>query len=291
MRLSTRLLGAAAAAALGGAGSAAHAAVVVNDDFEYADQAAFEAVWTPIGTTAPISAELSTAQSVSPTKSVRVPGTAAPTNGQHRNQRTFAETSTLSTGGNLGVGDRLIWSFDFFDSAPTAAPQRNHNNLQDSTNATGTNQLVSMGFNNNQNATANGGNRYMGRILGYNPATGDGEVGGAAGSYFKFNDFGDAGLRSAGWHNLKAVLTTDDGASVDYQFFVDNVLAEEVLNVGTAATIRSYDLIRIGSGLSNGSTEYFTDNMRLEFIPFPEPSSMALVGLGTLALARRRRVK
>src|SRR5687767_11045399 len=52
----------AAGVVVGGLGSAAQAVVILNDDFEYADQAAFEGTWMPIGTTAPISAELSTAQ-------------------------------------------------------------------------------------------------------------------------------------------------------------------------------------------------------------------------------------
>ena len=69
-----------------------------------------------------------------------------------------------------------------------------------------------------------------------------------AGAYFKLNDFGVT-ARSTGWHNLKVVMSTDDGLSTDYEFYVDNVFAERVSNVGTAASIRSYDNITIGSGL------------------------------------------
>jgi hypothetical protein len=75
---------------------------------------------------------------------------------------------------------------------------------------------------------------------------------------------------------------------------VDNQLAERVSNVGTAASIRSYDVIRIGSGLSNGNTEAFYDNMRLEFIAVPEAGSfiaMGLVGLisaGAVWFKKRR---
>ena len=84
-----------ALAVLGGL-SSANAAVILQDNFDgYANQAAFEAAWTPIGTVAPISAELSSAQSVSPSNSIRTPGTA--TTGQNRNRRSFADTTALTT--------------------------------------------------------------------------------------------------------------------------------------------------------------------------------------------------
>jgi hypothetical protein len=272
---------------------AAHGALIVNDNFDgYANQAAFEAAWPAIGTTAPQSAVLSTAQSVSAPNSVQVPGTA--TNNQYRNQQIFTETSTFSSSGNLGIGDQLIWSFDYYDSTPAGSPQRNFSNLQDSTAPSSTNQLISMGLNNNQSAANSGGNYYMARILGYDATTGADPNGGPAesvagsGAYFKLNDFG-VGLRSAGWHNLKAVMSTDDGLSTDYAFYVDNQLAELVSNVGTAASIRSYDNIRIGSGLSNGSTEVFFDNMRLEYVTVPEPAAVVLLGVAAAAFGCLRR--
>jgi PEP-CTERM motif len=270
-----------------GALSVAQGAMIINDNFDsYANQAAFEAVWTPIGTVAPISGELSTAQASSPTQSVRNPGTV--TNSQSRNQQIFSES------GAIGIGDKLVWSFDFYDSAPTGAPQRNHSNLQDTTAPTSTNQLIAMGFNNNQTGANSGGQFYMARILGYTvPTTADPDGGpaesvGGSGAFFKLNDFG-VGARSLGWHNLKAILSTDDGLSTDFEFYVDNVLAEKVSDVGTAATIRSYDTIRIGSGLSNGSTEVFFDNMQLEFIAVPEPATFMLAGMALLGLVAARR--
>src|SRR3954463_2015678 len=84
---------------------------IVNDSFDtYANQAAFEAVWTPIGTVAPTSAVLSSTQSVSSPNSVQVPAEST-TNGKNRNRQSFSETSTLSSSGNLGIGDQLTWSF------------------------------------------------------------------------------------------------------------------------------------------------------------------------------------
>jgi hypothetical protein len=261
--------------------STANAGVIVNDDFEgYTSQANFEATWVPIGTVAPTSTEWSTEQSVSPTHSAKAPGTA--TSNQSRNQRIFTETGTVTAG-----DQRIIWSFDFYDSGSGSPnnPQRNYSNLQDTTAPGGTNQLIAMGLNNNQLATANGGNYYMARILGYTPE----DTGGSSGSFFKLNDFGTSPLRSTGWHNLKVEISTDDGLSTDYNFYVDGILAEQVSNVGTTASIRSYDNIRMGSGLSNGSTAAYFDNMFLAVVP--EPTTLALCGLafvGLLGAIRRR---
>jgi hypothetical protein len=291
---------AAAFAAFAAGLPTAHSAIILLDKFDsYANQAAFEAAWTPIGTTAPISADLSTAnpnQVAIPDKSVEVDGEPnAPTgaNNKQRNQRTFAETGGVSTTQNM------FWSFDFYDSNAAAAPYRQYSNLQDTTAPGGTNQLLSMGLNNNQTVANSGGNYYMARILGYNPTAaadpdgGPAESVGGSGAYFKLNDFG-VGLRSTGWHNLRVVMSTNDGLSTDFDFYVDGVLAERVHNVGTAATIRSYDNIRIGSGLTNGNNAAQYDNMRLQTgssILIPEPSSIMLVGLSLVgaAFAARRR--
>jgi len=277
--------------------TAARATVITNiltDDFEsYADQAAFQAAWPAIGSdgTAP-SGLLSTAQASSPTHGIQVPGTLS--SNQYRNRRTFAETSTLSSSGNLGIGDQVIWSFDFYDSNAGASPARNFSNLQDSTAPSSTNQLVAMGLNNNQSSANSGGNFYMARILGYvvpttaDPDGGAAESVGGSGAFFKLNDFG-VGTRSTGWHNLKAILSTDDGVGTDYQFFVDGVLAERVNDI---AVLRSYDNIALGSGLSNASVEADFDNMALQYSSVPEPASIvSLAGFGLFALAGRRRTR
>jgi hypothetical protein len=277
--------------ALGIGAPRAAAQVLVNDTFDtYADQNAFQAVWVPIGTVAPTSAVLSTEQAVSGTQSIKVEATA--TTGQERNRLTFAETGGVTT------TNRIVFSFDFFDSNSAAAPYRQFSNLQDTTAPSGTNQLVALGLNNNQSSTNSGGNFYMARILGYDPSVADPDGGPTeqgtlgAGAFFKLNDFG-VGLRSTGWHTLKVLISTDDGASTDYEFYVDNVLAERVSNVGTAASIRSYDNIALGSGLSNASNAAYFDNMHLEIQPVavPEPSTLALagVGLGGLVVRRLRR--
>jgi hypothetical protein len=257
--------------------STANAAIIVNDNFEYANQAAFQASWPAIGTTAPTSGELSTEQSVSPTHSIKGPGTA--TSAQYRNIKTFGATPVIN------VGDQLVWSFDYWDNAPTGNPNRNYANLQSSSapSASPAGQLISMGLNNNQLNADSGGPAYQARILGYShPAVdangGPNESGGGtgAGAYFKLNDFatGGRGGSTAGWRNLKLILSTTNGTSTNYDFYVNNVLAER--EVVTGAPLQ-YTEIRMGSGLSNGNIPVYFDNMFLEFIPGLPPNVAPVV--------------
>jgi hypothetical protein len=272
---------------------AAQATTILFDNFDgYADQAAFQTAWPAIGTVAPISAELSTAQASSPTQSVEIDGEPnAGVNGKQRNRRSFAETGTGS------ATEKVVWSFDFYDTNGAASPYRQYSNLQDTTGPGGTNQLVSMGLNNNKSVVDSGGNYYMARILGYtttsNPDPDGGPVeGGTLGpsQYFKLNDFG-VGLRSTGWHRLKVAISSDDGISTDYSFYVDGLLAEKVSNVGVAGSLRSYDNIAIGSGFTNAGNAAYYDNMWVRRVPIPEPTTFALVALGLagfVAGSRRR---
>ena len=278
--------------------SVAHGAMIVNDSFDsYADTAAFTAAWPVVG--ALPSGTIVTNRSVSAPQSAHYAGTAVAASAE-RNGKSFAETDTFSSdgtgGSNLPIGDKLIWSFDFYDSA-TGNPQRNYANLQDGASPATSPpaQLISMGLNNNQGSTVSGGNYYMARILGYTNTAADPDggpnedaTGVGSGTYFKLNDFG-VGLRSVGWHNLKVVFSTDDGASLDLDFYVDNQLAEKVYNIGTSTALRSYDLIRMGSGLTNSSIDANFDNMVLEYVTVPEPASLLLIGMSAVGLLAVRR--
>src|SRR5438552_1422892 len=154
MNRTPRLFAAITVLAFALATPSVQAQILVNDNFDgYANQAAFETVWVPIGTTAPISGTLSTVQSVSAPNSIEILGTA--TNNQQRNQRVFAETGTPSP------TSRIVFSFDFFDSNAAVAPYRQDSNLLDTTAPSATNQLIAMGLNNNQTTANSGGNFYM----------------------------------------------------------------------------------------------------------------------------------
>jgi hypothetical protein len=121
----------------------------------------------------------------------------------------------------------------------------------------------------------------MARILGYTPT----DTGGSSGSFFKLNEAG-APIRSTGWHNLAVVIS-----DLDFKFYVDGILSETVAQTGT---LRSYDVVRLGSGLSNAGNEAFFDNVTVEVIAVPEPPAMALgllCGLGLLFGMVRRRAK
>jgi hypothetical protein len=275
-------------------GDRASATIVLADNFDSYTQATFETAWTPIGTASSphtASALISTAQSVSPSQSVSTPANAVPgTAGPYRNRRSFAETTT-------GIGTPVVFSFDYYDSAPSSSPQRNFANLQDSTAPSATNQLISMGLNNSLASTNDGGNYYMVRLLGYTPTylppTSGSNPAAASGSWFKMNATG-APLRSLGWHNLKVVISTDGANAQDYEFYVDNVLSKTILNVGTA--LRGYDNITIGSGLGNSNTAAFFDNVLLDFNPVAVPeagsiAAMSMVGLVSAAAVwfRKRR--
>jgi hypothetical protein len=148
-----------------------------------------------------------------------------------------------------------------------------------------------MGLNNNQTVSNSGGNYYMARILGYtnptvDPDGGPNESVTGAGVYVKLNDFANSPLRSTGWHNLKVIMSSDDGVATDYAFYVDNTLAELVSNVGGAGTLRSLETFRLGSGFSSPNQAYY-DNFVLDVVP--EPASLAVLGLGALGIIARRR--
>lgn len=248
-----------------GFGANSFAVVFLNDNFDsYANQAAFQAVWpATVGT----GGTLINTNSVSSPNSIRYDLATA------RNDRTFAES------GNPSPLNAISFSFNFYDSDASASPYRQISSLIDGPGSA-SGQLISLGMNNNQSSANSGGNFYMARILGYTvPTTADPDGGpnesiGGAGTFFKLNDFG-VGLRSTGWHNLGVTIT-----DTAFSFYVDGVLSETVAN---AFTLRSYDTVRLGSGITSLNIAAF-DDVVVQVNPVPEPSTVALGLLGSAGL-------
>jgi hypothetical protein len=258
------------------------ATVVFSDDFDsYANQAAFVAAWP-----AAVGAghTLSTAQSVSGAQSINLLTTA------QRNDRGFSETGVPS------ATNGIRFSFDFYDSAAANFPYRQIVTLIDGAGSSN-GQLISIGMNNNQSTTDSGGNRYMTRILGFTPIApyvdpdGGPNEGGtlATGSplsspFVKLNDFANAPLRSTGWHNLALEITLNPSVSTsqDFTFYTDGVKSEVITLAGF--TLRSYDRIRIGSGITS-TTAAYVDNILVEtFNPAAVPEASAFLAVGLVGL-------
>lgn len=264
MRKLSRIQIIAGAVTLTASVSGLRGASLLVDNFDsYADTSAFTTAWPVVGSQP--TGTISTVQAVSLSQSVRIEApTAGGTPTAQRNQRIFTES------GNPAADNLITFSFDFYDSDASINPYRQHANLQDSASPSLYGQLVSMGLNNNLISTADGGNFYMARVLGHN-----------GGAYFKLNDPG-APLRSTGWHNLRVEIS-----DLAFNFYVDNILSEVVPQGGGAGTLRSYDVVRVGSGVSSAAIAFY-DNVSVTTIP--EPSLLALGLAGLTGVLRRRRV-
>jgi hypothetical protein len=287
------------------ASTAAAQTTLLFDNFDgYADQAALEAVWTPFPNASIVpsgvhpSLTLSTEQAVSPTQSLKNPGvtTLQGTAESPRNQRFFLDSG-------LPAADNLVhFEFDFYDSydtggAASVVPYRAYSGFFNSAAPSSSGGLVQMGMNNNQSASNSGGNYYMGRVFGYDPVV-DGEQGTTGnGAFFKLNGVGtgDPGavpLRSVGWHKLGVTVS-----DLDFKFYVDNILARVVDRAdgfnSTTITVRSFDEIRLGAGVSNNNNASFVDNVSVVLNPvvvtpmfdaadFDHDNDVDAIDLGTL---------
>jgi hypothetical protein len=77
------------------------------------------------------------------------------------------------------------------------------------------------------------------------------------------------------------MISTDNGTTVDHAYYVDDVLAETVSDVGPLA---QYSVMRLGSGLGNSGLGAYFDNVRLEFVQaasVPEANAFGAVALIT----------
>lgn len=241
-RFSAILLG------LGLGASVATAAPIIADDFEgYADQAALEAVWKPLGSVA----ALSTEQSHSGSKSVKV----TTTEGLYRllgSEQDGTDAAPLKV---------TFWMYD----APSAT--RQFNTVRSYSGAgLGDGSLTQI---------------YAAGI--YNTVTVPGEVYdatkykarvafGTGAGWFNLNADG-APSRSEGWHKFHMEIK-----STTIDFYVDDILGRS-FSRGTLSTL---DTLTIGSGLSAGPS--YTDDFLV--VPEPASVLLLAVG-GLLIRRRR----
>jgi PEP-CTERM motif len=237
--------------------SQANAQILLQDNFDsYPDQASFQATWPAGGGFA--SGTLSNAQANSAPNSVLDSGTVA-----MRNDRPLSSAYTPVSGAPLR------FQFAFFDSNAAAAAYRQASTIVSGTaNASG--QLISLGMNNN----ISGQTLYSARVLGFDGGTG-------AGNFFQLTG---TPTRTTGWHTLAAVIGTD-GTTNSINFFVDGVQSSIV---ATGFTLRSYDTVRLGTGLTATQPAAFDDVSVQIVSAVPEPSTLALAGLGLGGLTFRR---
>lgn len=222
--------------------------VLVDDNFEYSSQAAFEAAWPNTGTAAAV---LSTEQAKSGTHSVKA------TTAAMRSGKPFTPTTPSNA-------EPVVFSVSYYDSKGSAAAYRQYATLLDDAGS-GNGQLISLGLNNNLSSSS-----YMARIVGYN-----------AGAFFKLDGTG-VPTRSTGWHTLQAVVS-----EVDIKISVDGVLSKTIdISNKTTFPNRSYDQVRVGSNYTSGAVAYF-DDVYVAKTPEPATLAVLVLG-GLMMSRRRR---
>jgi MYXO-CTERM domain-containing protein len=148
----------------------------------------------------------------------------------------------------------------------------------------------------NGGTTASGSLAQLLAIGKYNTVTMGGEVydgtkyqarvtfttaGGTTAGWFNLNGPG-APSRSTGWHKFD-VERLADGTTLN--FYVDDILSRTI----TGATAQSWDTVVLGPGLGTTVGDAYIDGFQVTNTAVPEPAALGLIGLGALALRRRRR--
>jgi hypothetical protein len=237
---------------------------VFSDNFDsYADQAAFNAAWN-VGL-AGGGAILSAEQAYSAPQSIK----------QDLAAKASGRDITPVFGSDV---QPLEWSFRFYDSTQTAN-LRQFATIRDTSPALA--QLVAMGAYNDTtltknlftgtSATAADLNTFYACRVAFSPGP----------NWFILNTEG-VPTRSTGWHELKAVF-----ADTQVDFYVDGVLGMADIPYAASAGQFTFDRVTVGSGLSSANGVGYYDDVRVSLVP--EPTTIALLGLGLAFLAINRR--
>lgn len=249
----------AASAMLATAGAVYAGPVVLNETFDYADNAALNAVWNASGSNPDYTLDTNFGNP-DPSYMLTAPGA------------NFQGRLAMNLGAIDGTdANPLRMSMDMYlaDGGESTFwnGARHYIELRgyefDAFGAGGLENLVALGVFNNADDGFDG-SYYSGRVVfGSNWNSLDEEPG--------------AAQRSNGWVNLAVEI---DSSNVS--FFVDGVLAE----VEARPNAFNFDSIVLGSDLTAAGWNAWVDNVTVEIVP--EPASLSLLALGGLALLRRR---
>jgi hypothetical protein len=231
--------------------------VILNETFDYADDAALHAAWT---TSASLSLNVTNGN---PTPSALHSGTA-----------TIHQPIGVTFNITPTDANPVILTGDLWYSGNNN--QRNTIGLR-----TGANPLFEMGF--YQASDANG---LAVRLV---SLAGGGSAAGGWQPLVLYTELG-AGSENAQWIRMQATFTTLS-ATVTWDLGANGSIDGSETWTGVAATGAFSDL-RFGgpSGVSSGGGAFAVDNIRLEVIPEPSTLALSLLGgLGLMFFIRRRR--
>jgi hypothetical protein len=242
-----------AAAVTAGFASSASAAVIVSENFEsYADSAALVAAW-PGNTAATLGVDVGS-----------VTGKSATHPGGTVNARAITAISPNAT-------DNIHLRGQIYDDG-TSVNKRITIGLRAAAGA----NLIEMGM---FNAPAH----YAVRVALFT---------GTSPNWVAFpNPAGGVfGTAIQGWHTFDALITAT-GATFTLDLQSDGIIDSTYTATGFSPTAAGFDSLRFGgpSNLASAGGGASFDNLLLETVPVPEPTTLGVLALGGLLLGRRRR--